>query len=137
MVFLSTEKFSPFFLIFRNCRIIGNVFSWFYFIPRKIVTEFIPLLTLELKSRKISDNFPMDEFKSGKHITNFPAISKNEEKKGDFFRSTKNPKILFWVRNSRRYLISTEFPDEVFEDYQNGDLWCLRPMSWMSWQEIN
>ena len=77
----------------------GNVFSWFYFIPRKIVTDFILFVTLELKSGKISDNFTMDEFKSGKYITNFPAISKNEEKRGKFFGRQKNPKILFWVRN--------------------------------------
>ena len=58
----------------------GNAFSWYHFIPRKIVTNFSLLLTLEPKSWKISDNFLMYENKSGKYITNIPAISKNEEK---------------------------------------------------------
>ena len=53
--------------------------------PRKIVTDFYLFLILELKSGKISYNFPMHEIKSGKRIANFHAIFKNEKKKDDFF----------------------------------------------------
>ena len=40
IIFLSTKKKSPFPLIFRICRKIGNAFSWFDFMPRIIVTDF-------------------------------------------------------------------------------------------------
>ena len=37
----------------------------------------------------------MDENKSGKYITNFPAISKNEEKRAIFFGRQKIQKYYF------------------------------------------
>ena len=52
----------------------------------KLPLIFDPFLTLELKSEKIKINFPRHEIKSGKHIANFPAISKDEEKRVNFFR---------------------------------------------------
>ena len=52
----------------------------------KLPLIFDPFLTLELKSEKISYNFPRHEIKSGKRIANLSAISKDEEKRVNFFR---------------------------------------------------
>ena len=52
----------------------------------KLPLIFDPFLTLELKSEKISYNFSRYEIKSGKHIANFPAISKDEKKRVNLFR---------------------------------------------------
>ena len=52
----------------------------------KLPLIFDPFLTLELKSAKISYNFPRHEIKSGKTSPIFSAISKDEEKRVNFFR---------------------------------------------------
>ena len=56
----------------------------------KLPLIFDPFLSLELKSAKLSYNFPRHEIKSGKRIANFPAFSKDEEKRVIFFSSTKS-----------------------------------------------
>ena len=55
----------------------------------KLPLIFDPFLSLELKSAKLSYNFPRHEIKSGKRIENFLQFLKMR-KKGEFFSSTKS-----------------------------------------------
>ena len=63
----------------------------------KLPLIFDPFLSLELKSAKLSHNFPRHEIKSGKRIANFPAFSKDEKKRVIFFRQQNQKFEIKWT----------------------------------------